>query len=66
MVRDMSSCDLPARTDTAEEKRVELCEKIKERFKLERDDSELAANEAACSPEYKSPLANDDPAKHGG
>ena len=50
----------------SEEKRLELCEKIKARFKLVRDDAELAANNAECDPEYHSPLANDDPAKHGG
>ena len=50
----------------SEEKRIELCEKIKARFKLVRDDAELAANNAECDPEYHSPLANDDPAKHGG
>ena len=50
----------------SEEKRIELCEKIKARFKLVRDDAELAANNAECDPEYHSPLAKDDPAKHGG
>ena len=50
----------------SEEKRVELCGKIKERFKLVRGEDELAANEAECDPEYHSPLAKDDPAKHGG
>lgn len=45
-------------------KQAEYCEKLKARFKLERDAAELALNEEECDPEYKSPLGKEE--NHGG